>query len=84
MYGEAPRAWKCSGCGNCCRLAKIWWSTTGTDWPYGYRGLSCAMLDEETNRCSIYETRPAVCRVSAAIAAGISEAEVLLQLPCRL
>jgi Fe-S-cluster containining protein len=72
----------CHACGQCCRLAKIWWAAAGIPWREGYVGMACAQLDQETNRCRIYERRPAVCRIETARAAGLDETTIWLLQPC--
>ena len=59
---------KCSACGACCVLA-------------GRLGLmpadpisgACIHLDPQTQRCLIYETRPAICRVDVMYASRYNE-----------
>jgi Fe-S-cluster containining protein len=46
----------CSQCGACCRnISKL-------GLPHNGDGV-CSYLNRETNKCSIYETRPDICRV---------------------
>lgn len=51
---------KCSGCGGCCRLAGFSKHSKGV-LPIK-DDMSCGYLID--NKCSIYETRPDICRVS--------------------
>ena len=46
----------CSQCGACCR------NVAHLDLPSDKDG-GCLNLDKETNKCSIYENRPDICRV---------------------
>ena len=46
----------CSQCGACCR------NVAHLDLPSDKDGV-CLNLDKETNKCSIYENRPDICRV---------------------
>ena len=45
----------CTGCGACCRVA-------GLNGHPSLDGKVCIFLDEGSNLCTIYETRPDVCR----------------------
>jgi uncharacterized protein len=47
----------CSQCGACCR------NVTGLDLPQDKHGV-CLNLDKKTNKCSIYDSRPEICRVN--------------------
>lgn len=60
------KAFECNGCGACCRRVKV----LSPDWPTRADG-ACALLTQD-NRCSIYETRPAACRVDDAKPAGMT------------
>jgi Fe-S-cluster containining protein len=51
-------AFACNGCGACCRQVR----RVRPDWPARPDG-ACIHLTAD-NRCAIYETRPAVCRVA--------------------
>lgn len=60
-------AWECNGCGACCRAL----ATGLLSDPEAARALDsgdgvCRHLERSTNRCTIYETRPACCRVTPA------------------
>ena len=46
----------CSQCSACCRNIK------GLGLPHNGDGV-CLNLDKQTNKCSIYEDRPEICRV---------------------
>ena len=46
----------CSQCSACCRNVK------GLDLPHDESGV-CLNLDQQTNKCSIYNSRPDICRV---------------------
>ncbi|OYU12582.1 MAG: zinc/iron-chelating domain-containing protein [Comamonadaceae bacterium PBBC1] len=51
----------CNGCGKCCRKVANSPQTVWLD-----RGDSiCKHFDETKNSCTIYDTRPLVCRVEA-------------------
>ena len=51
---------KCNGCGKCCQ--NIWALEGMEDFPYkAKKDGSCEKLVD--NKCSIYETRPLICRV---------------------
>lgn len=57
--------WACNQCGACCRgLALGLLAGDGAALHDG-DGV-CRHLDRETNRCTVYETRPACCRVTPA------------------
>lgn len=49
----------CTACGKCCRHVYLSEQTSYLDRGDGV----CLYLDENTNLCAIYETRPIVCRV---------------------
>jgi hypothetical protein len=49
----------CTACGKCCRLVGNSEQTAFLDRGDGV----CRHFDEQTNLCTIYETRPLVCRV---------------------
>jgi Fe-S-cluster containining protein len=52
----------CTQCGACCRVA------VPCGLPAKSKGsLVCLHLDEETNRCTIYETRPSICRIETMV-----------------
>lgn len=58
--GRKP-AFPCNGCGKCCQHVSNNEETAWLD-----RGDSvCRHFDEEAKRCTIYESRPLVCRVEA-------------------
>ena len=64
---EAVVTWECNGCGACCRAL----ATGLLSDPEAARALDsgdgvCRHLERSTNRCTIYETRPACCRVTPA------------------
>jgi len=48
----------CTGCGVCCRVGP----RLVKGWPLNADGSACAYLGAD-NRCTIYGTRPAICRV---------------------
>ena len=48
----------CTRCGACCRVA-------GRLGHPSYDGVTCIFLDERTDLCTIYETRPLVCHFGA-------------------
>lgn len=52
-------AFPCNGCGKCCRLVDRSVETAWLDRGDG----TCRSFDETTLRCTIYETRPLVCRI---------------------
>ncbi|MGQ0286760.1 YkgJ family cysteine cluster protein [Pasteurellaceae bacterium 22721_9_1] len=49
----------CTACGKCCRRVNLSEQTIFLDRGDGV----CQYFDENTNLCTIYETRPLVCRV---------------------
>ena len=49
----------CYGCGMCCRMVDVAEETRPLDRGDGI----CKHLDTDTNRCTIYEKRPDICRV---------------------
>jgi len=64
----------CTGCGCCCRVinklidgaVKLQPQFPAIDlsFPYGWdESGTCEKFDKESNRCTIYEKRPLVCRV---------------------
>ena len=53
---QSAKTWECNKCGACCRLAGF----IIKEWDRG--DGACKMLNED-NTCSIYETRPHICRV---------------------
>jgi len=58
VNSNAPRSdtgFPCTGCGACCRVAGLWGHPS-------LDGKKCLFLDDRTNLCLIYETRPEVCR----------------------
>lgn len=59
MDGEDQARFPCNGCGKCCRLVDRSHETAWLDRGDG----TCRHFDEVTLRCTIYETRPLVCRV---------------------
>lgn len=61
----------CTSCGACCRNIRL----VHKDWPVKADG-SCIHLQAD-NRCAVYETRPAVCRVVEGRPADIGEVEWL-------
>lgn len=54
----------CTKCGACCRLAGEIFKGACIDFPYGFKedGVTCEKYKEGVG-CTIYETRPDVCRV---------------------
>lgn len=58
---EIKRKFDCSCCGACCRHLDII-----PNFPYpsiiGKNGI-CIYLNQDTNLCTIYDTRPLICRV---------------------
>ncbi len=65
----AGLSFKCDKCGLCCRSLREFGSL--------YSDLDdgsgcCRYLDQETNLCSIYETRPLKCRVEEGYPASFS------------
>lgn len=66
-------AFKCDACGLCCRKVGILLNSIGDGkskigeaikaFPYSHTDNVCDMLDQETNKCKVYETRPLLCRV---------------------
>lgn len=48
----------CTRCGACCRVAGKWGHPS-------IDGVTCIFLDERTDLCTIYETRPEVCHFGA-------------------
>ena len=56
---EANTPFPCDACGKCCRHVNLSEQTSYLDRGYGI----CHYFNESTNLCSIYETRPLVCRV---------------------
>lgn len=59
MNGGDQAPFPCNGCGKCCRLVD---RSTETAWLDRGDG-TCRHFDEATLGCTIYETRPLVCRV---------------------
>lgn len=58
--------WACNQCGACCRAlgrGMLVGDVAALDSGDGV----CRHLDRETNACRIYDTRPGVCRVTAAV-----------------
>jgi Fe-S-cluster containining protein len=62
-------AFRCSGCGLCCKVAPL----VHPDWPKRADG-ACLHLSED-NRCKIYEARPRACRVDAMRPEGLTVEE---------
>lgn len=59
-YQDKPK-FPCNGCGKCCRKVSNSAETAWLD-----RGDSvCRNFDEVFNKCTIYATRPLVCRVES-------------------
>ena len=56
---EANTPFPCNACGKCCRHVNLSEQTAYLDRGDGV----CHYFNESTNLCSIYETRPLVCRV---------------------
>ncbi len=49
----------CTACGKCCRNIRLSTQTTHLDRGDGI----CQFLDEQTNLCTTYDSRPLFCRV---------------------
>ena len=49
----------CTGCGACCRSVRKSELTSALDQGDG----TCMYLDDETNSCTIYESRPDICNI---------------------
>lgn len=58
----------CTRCGACCRIA-------GSRGHPSYDGVTCIFLDERTDLCTIYATRPEVCHFGASKPESQSMAE---------
>lgn len=61
MNAPTPRSdtgFPCTGCGACCRVAGLFGHPS-------FDGKKCLFLDDRTNLCLIYETRPEICRFGA-------------------
>lgn len=59
----------CTACGKCCRRVSVSEQTA-----YLSRGDGvCRYLDEQSNLCTIYQTRPLVCRVEDYYRAHLAE-----------
>ena len=55
----------CSGCGCCCKRVGLIPIIPGFDFPYKSDSTGkCEMLDDN-NKCTIYETRPLICRIDS-------------------
>lgn len=59
MDGTARRNFPCTGCGLCCQVVGSAPQTRFLDRGDG----TCRQYDAAGNACSIYDTRPDVCRV---------------------
>ena len=59
MSAQALTPFPCNACGQCCRRVNLSCQTAFLDRGDGI----CCYFDEQTDLCTIYETRPLVCRV---------------------
>ena len=65
----------CTSCGACCRRAY-----TVPGWPREFLQESGACVFLENNLCSIYESRPDICRIGFSLASsGLTEKEYILK-----
>jgi Fe-S-cluster containining protein len=60
ILNSEERVFPCSSCGLCCRKVGLALETKALDRGDGV----CRHLDEDTRLCSIYATRPDICRVA--------------------
>lgn len=64
---------KCSKCGACCRLAGAIVGALDVDFPYDFKeDGACEKYDQEIG-CTVYESRPDICRKKDAQGTGLSE-----------
>lgn len=55
MQPRSDTGFPCTACGACCRIAGLWGHPS-------LDGRVCIFLDERTNLCTVYDSRPEVCR----------------------